>query len=520
MRKRKARLYQATWRDSKGRKRKSGNWYVDFRDHLETIRRMPLYSDKEASRAAAVKIEELVNAKRARTTPPPEITQWMEGLPDRIRLKLGKFGLVSSELDAASKHLSVHLDDFERSLTAKNGGAEHARRVAGRARRLLLDDCRFETYGEIKANRVEGCLSILRQGTAKKRGLSPRTSNFYLLAVKQFCGWMVARKQALSSPLACLAALKESTVRAGRRHERRPLSDAESLMLLTKTESGPVRGNMPGPERALLYRLAAETGLRASELRSLTRASFALDKKPPVVTVKGRDTKNDEEAELPLRPDTVEVLRAHLADKLPAAKAFGMPSHNMNTIFRKDLKAAGVCYREADGRYADFHALRYTFGTNLARGGVHPKKAQDLMRHGDIRLTMNLYTHTVLEDRADAVAKLPDLAARAQEIAKAAVGAGEDEGSPESPPGGTRGRPNEKSQPVQSGPALSGKFSTKGNGRRHDSASKQRSSAAGRHVPGNESGFAKPSYSGSNPLAASIIPRVLRTSDPMPYLFP
>ncbi|MFH5804676.1 hypothetical protein [Alienimonas sp. DA493] len=39
-----------------------------------------------------------------------------------------------------------------------------------------------------------------------------------------------------------------------------------------------------------------------------------------------------------------------------------------------------MAYRDAAGRVLDFHALRHTFVTNLARSGVHPKHAQALAR--------------------------------------------------------------------------------------------------------------------------------------------
>ena len=38
--------------------------------------------------------------------------------------------------------------------------------------------------------------------------------------------------------------------------------------------------------------------------------------------------------------------------------------------FRKDLAAAGISYLDAQGKRADFHALRHTLATNLARCGV------------------------------------------------------------------------------------------------------------------------------------------------------
>jgi len=71
-----------------------------------------------------------------------------------------------------------------------------------------------------------------------------------------------------------------------------------------------------------------------------------------------------------------------------------------------------LAYTDEAGRVADFHALRHTFITNLARGGVHPKLAQDLARHSDFNVTMSRYTHTVLTDRAKALEALPDVGRR------------------------------------------------------------------------------------------------------------
>lgn len=81
---------------------------------------------------------------------------------------------------------------------------------------------------------------------------------------------------------------------------------------------------------------------------------------------------------------------------------------------------------DEDGRTADFHALRHTYITNLARSGIHPKIAQALARHCTIALTMNRYTHTVLTEQADAVNALPDLQVPSQsrqETSAVAMGA-------------------------------------------------------------------------------------------------
>jgi integrase len=79
-------------------------------------------------------------------------------------------------------------------------------------------------------------------------------------------------------------------------------------------------------------------------------------------------------------------------------------------MLRKDLEAAKIAYRDADGRVFDFHALRHQFISNLARGGVHPKEAQTLARHSTITLTMDRYTHLALADLTSALDRLPAIA--------------------------------------------------------------------------------------------------------------
>lgn len=61
---------------------------------------------------------------------------------------------------------------------------------------------------------------------------------------------------------------------------------------------------------------------------------------------------------------------------------------------------------ESAGHVLDFHSLRHTFGTNLAKAGVAPKMAVELVRHSDINLTMGTYSHVVLYDLDEAVQSL------------------------------------------------------------------------------------------------------------------
>lgn len=85
------------------------------------------------------------------------------------------------------------------------------------------------------------------------------------------------------------------------------------------------------------------------------------------------------------------------------------------------LRSDFLTYKDAAGRFADFHSFRHATGSFLAAAGVSPKVAQSIMRHGDINLTMSTYTHAYREHEAEAVEKLPDLAARPIEKRQADV---------------------------------------------------------------------------------------------------
>ena len=91
-------------------------------------------------------------------------------------------------------------------------------------------------------------------------------------------------------------------------------------------------------------------------------------------------------------------------------KLFDLPSDFIRA-FDRDLKAAGIAKTDSQGRTVDLHCLRHTFATMLSQAGVAPRMAQELLRHSDIRLTMNTYTHLQLVDTAGAVEALPSLPA-------------------------------------------------------------------------------------------------------------
>lgn len=74
--------------------------------------------------------------------------------------------------------------------------------------------------------------------------------------------------------------------------------------------------------------------------------------------------------------------------------------------FRRHMDKAGIPRVDALGRKLDFHALRYTFATKLAREGTSQRTTQELMRHSDPKLTALIYTDASQLPTFDAVQAL------------------------------------------------------------------------------------------------------------------
>ncbi len=134
---------------------------------------------------------------------------------------------------------------------------------------------------------------------------------------------------------------------------------------------------------------------------------------------------------IPLRADLVERLRAVRGDADDAeAVVQGVPRVPTH---RKYLAAAGIAWQDDAGRRADIRCLRHSFGTLLSKAGVSPREAMSLMRHTDLRLTMNVYTDPRAFDLSGAVERLAlDLSGSPDSQAAKATGT---HGSLGEPPG-------------------------------------------------------------------------------------
>ena len=70
------------------------------------------------------------------------------------------------------------------------------------------------------------------------------------------------------------------------------------------------------------------------------------------------------------------------------------------------------------GRYNDIyrvqlpnitpHVCRHTYCSNMAKSGMNPKTLQYLMGHSDIRVTMNVYTHSGFDDAEEELKRMEE----------------------------------------------------------------------------------------------------------------
>jgi hypothetical protein len=106
-----------------------------------------------------------------------------------------------------------------------------------------------------------------------------------------------------------------------------------------------------------------------------------------------------------LHPELVAILREIKGENEPEALVF--KRFPRIERFKRDLKNAGIPYQDALGRYADFHALRTTLCTNLAKAGVPRRTAMAVMRHSDGKLTDKTYMDENLLGTETAIDVLP-----------------------------------------------------------------------------------------------------------------
>ncbi len=390
------RTFRPTFTEN-GQRRESKRWHVGFRDHNGARRSVVGFTDKRATDELGRRIGLLVAARVSGQAIEPDMAAWLERLPDDLRTRLAAFGLIDDRASSIAEPLEKHVERYHAALIAKGNTAAHADSRRVRVLRVV-EGCRFTFWRDIKAGAVEKWLADQRA-----EGMSTQTSNHYVVAVRGFCKWMTDDGRAACSPDQTLRGV---AVTDAKDRGTFTVEQVQRLVAATTASASIVEG-MDGPTRALLYRLAVETALRAGALRSLTAASVRFDDDGgAIVTVEAGQQKNRRKHRVPIRPDLAAELARHVA-RCGGGALFTVP-RAIARVLRADLEAAGLPLFDVDGHALLFHSFRHTTATWLAGAGVPWKSIQAITGHRTLGVLMDRYAHIQDGAAREALAELPD----------------------------------------------------------------------------------------------------------------
>jgi integrase len=394
---------------AKTKRERSSVWYGQYKVKGRWMR-TPLFTDKQASN---VRLQELVKAEER-----------------------GEVGLVNPHKSALEQDIDDHVDDYLTHLRTEGANLKH---LSERERllRTVLRRCAIETLADLSADKVTQFIAGLQKKQTKHNAdpgpASARTKDTYRGAVHAFAQWCVETRppRLKENPIAATAKPKGEAV-----HDRRAeavenlktllrVAGERPLLEALTVRKGDRKGEryaevrpevrerllLEGRERALLYKTAILTGMRQGELARLLVRHLRLGGDAPAVFVAPKhDAKNKNGVWLPLITEHAAELAAWVRDteKAEGDPVFYVPE-KPNKIFRRDLKMAGIAYRDGEGRYFDFHALRHCCDTFLNAAGVPPTVVMLFMRHKKPSLSLVTYNDPRMTDARRALDALPRL---------------------------------------------------------------------------------------------------------------
>jgi len=191
------------------------------------------------------------------------------------------------------------------------------------------------------------------------------------------------------------------------------LSPAEFVALVSE---------LPLREKAMVM-LAGSTGLRRSELVALTWTNVdPIQMQVNVLRscVRGRfgDTKTEASRKpVPLHPVVIECLYEWRKKSpynedgdflFPSVRNEGRTPVTPDMILKKIIRPALIRAGITD-KVIGWHSFRHSLATNLRAAGADLKTAQELLRHANSRITLEIYTRAISATKREANNKVMEM---------------------------------------------------------------------------------------------------------------
>lgn len=147
--------------DRAGETALSSKWYIEFRDHRRTVRRIAGFTSKAATEELGrnlVRLSAYVAASGGQCD--PALESWVAGLDADKRKKLADWGLLDRGRVAVYATIDEHLKDYIDAIRSRGNTDGHVTLSESRVRRVL-DACGFRGWDDITAECVQKLLGEL-----------------------------------------------------------------------------------------------------------------------------------------------------------------------------------------------------------------------------------------------------------------------------------------------------------------------------------------------------------------------
>lgn len=229
--------------------------------------------------------------------------------------------------------LAKHLDAYINSLETAGRSRNHIDRTKKRIEEISKTG-KFAYLSDIEASELERYAAEMR-----KTRSAHRTIAAHLQAFKGFTAWLAGEGGRMQyDPLRNVRKPKPAD---DRRLIRRALSVDEWQEIKRLVPDAGDSFGAAAADRLLVYETALQTGLRANELRVLTRGRLHLDGQQKYIVVPSRSTKNSKDARQYITAELAERLRHHVSRKTPRVPVFALPHEtNVAKMLRADVAFA------------------------------------------------------------------------------------------------------------------------------------------------------------------------------------
>ena len=271
----------------------------------------------------------------------------------------------------------------------------------GYLRKWILPRWRSYRLSEVKAVEVEQWLKTLcfSDGVPLARGSKAKIRNIMSALYSHAIRWEWVTKNPITS------------VRQSAKRQKVP-------EILTVEELIKLLNAIPEPFRTAVF-LDGASGLRVGELLGLKWEDVDFGQKVihirrSIVSQKIGPPKTEaSQKPIPMNAELAKALRLWKMKTIynrPGDWVYASPAKNgtqpywPTSIYRVYIKRAAE--RIGLGKRIGWHTFRHTFGTILNANGENPKVIQELLRHANLKVTMDTYVQAVTDEKREAQNKL------------------------------------------------------------------------------------------------------------------